>query len=567
MSWSRSQRKNPDKTIEPVLINRLAAFLVFVLTAIFYIFTLLPSLAWGDGTKLQSEAISGESFVLAEMTREEFSPDPFIFSKVGVAAWDHPLYIILGHLLVQTFPLIDSLWLVNLISALFGAASVALVYILCYRFTDSILASCYAAFSLAVSHTFWWHSSTPEVYTLFVFLLLVSVYFLDQFERTGRYSFLFLSGLFLGLAASNHILAILAIPVLVLYYFLSRRFPRLYFFKIRDLIYPSLGFLTGFSIYLIQFARMTRAFPFNEIIGPVAGATFLSQLSTMNLVSVGKSLLTYLFLLVVQFNPLGVILGIVGIQRVFRNTDLFSLKIVAYFIVYTLFGILYQVTDQFAFFLSSYVFWAILMGIGAHYFFSVLSGKMRSISSVILALMILGTPFFYIALPRLAERNGLNDASIGIPQIGTGIRNGLDYYVYPNKRGDISAYEFGSQTITKLVPNALVIAEWYTDTDEYFILRYFVTVRGFRPDVSIVGWPTQDPFAFDSQLALKVIEDSFPNRPVYLASLSDQFYAASKLADAYCIVAENNLYRLYPDDFDKNEGDDFPCLQKDSITK
>jgi hypothetical protein len=323
LSWSRSQRKNPDKTIdiEPLLINRLPAFLVFVLTAIFYIFTLLPSLAWGDGTKLQSEAISGESFVLAEMTREEFSPDPFIFSKVGVAAWDHPLYIILGHLLVQTFPLIDSLWLVNLISALFGAASVALVYILCYRFTDSILASCYAAFSLAVSHTFWWHSSTPEVYTLFVFLLLVSLYFFDQFERTGRYSFLFVSGLFLGLAASNHILAILAIPALVLYYFLSKGYRHFDISQLRKLIFPSLGFLSGFILYIIQFARMAGNFPLNEIMGPVVGSTFLSQLSMMNPVSIRKSLLTYLVLLTVQFSPVGVILGLVGIRRVFQNTD------------------------------------------------------------------------------------------------------------------------------------------------------------------------------------------------------------------------------------------------------
>lgn len=542
--------------------NRLPVYLVFVLTTIFYIFTLLPSLAWGDGTKLQSEAISGESFVLAEMTPQEFSPDPFIFSKVGVAAWDHPLYIILGHLLVRAFPLGDPLWLVNLISALFGAASVALVYLLCYRFTDSFLASCYAAFSLAVSHTFWWHSSTPEVYTLFVFLIVVSLYFLDQFERTGRYSVLFLSALFLGLAASNHILAILAIPALVLYYFLSKRFPRFYFFRIRDLVYPSLGFIAGFSIYLIQFARMIRSFPFNEIIGPVVGGMFLSQLSTMNPASIGKSLLAFLFLLVVQFNPIGVVLGAIGVQQVFRNTDFYSLKIVAFFIVYVLFGIFYQVTDQFAFFLSSYVFWAICMGIGAAYCFSVLSEKMRWISSVILALMILGTPIFYTAVPRLALSNGLNDTSIGIPQIGIGIRNGLDYYFNPNKRKDFSAYDFGRQTLTKLAPNAVVLAEWYTDTDEYFILRYFVTVRGFRPDINIVGWPTQDPFSFNSQLALYEVEDSFPEHPVYLASLSDRFYAASKLIEIYCIVPENNLHRLY-----QKENNNRQCLENDSITE
>ncbi|MFN8405653.1 MAG: hypothetical protein U0V48_19185, partial [Anaerolineales bacterium] len=77
--------------------NKIKTALVFLLTAGFYIFTLSPSLAWGDGTRLQSEAISGESIVLAEMTPQEFSPDPYLFSKVGVTAWDHPLYVVLGH--------------------------------------------------------------------------------------------------------------------------------------------------------------------------------------------------------------------------------------------------------------------------------------------------------------------------------------------------------------------------------------------------------------------------------------------------------------------------------------
>jgi uncharacterized membrane protein len=189
-----------------------ATLLVFILALSFYLFSLLPSLAWGDGVKLQSEAIAGESFVLAEMTPDEFSPDPFIFSKVGVAAWDHPLYIILGHGFVRAFPFVDSLWLVNFLSALFGAGAIALVFLLCYQFTENFFASLFAALSLVVSHTFWWHSSTPEVYTLFIFLLLLSFYFFDNFERAGKLAFLACSAFFLGLAGSTHIMAFLAIP-------------------------------------------------------------------------------------------------------------------------------------------------------------------------------------------------------------------------------------------------------------------------------------------------------------------------------------------------------------------
>jgi hypothetical protein len=565
--------------------KNLSALLVLVLTAIFYIYTLLPSLAWGDGTKLQSEAVSGESFVLAEMSADEFVPDPFIFSKVGVAAWDHPLYIVIGYLLVKALPFLDSLWLVNLMSAIFGAASVTLVFLLSYRFTDSLLAAGYASFSLAVSHTFWWHSSTPEVYTLLIFLLLMSFYLFDQYERksntspprsrrrlaaekgdesilTNSNTSLFFSAFFLGLAASNHVLAFLIMPALGLYYLSSGSLRNFRISNLKKLVMPVIAFLAGFSLYILQFIRMSANFPLAEIIGPVVGSTFLSQLGTLSPILLGESILTYLFFLSVQFGPLGLVLGGFGIHKISQNKDLTLRKIIFLFIVFALFGIFYRVTDQFTFFITSYVFWAMLMGIGSDYAFNLLPGKRRFLFWGILGLLLLATPFFYMSIPRLTEQHGINDDFIGIPKIGTGVRDGLAYYMNPYKRGDTSAYDFGEETISNLPPNSVVLAEWYTDTDEYFILRYFTRIIKFRSDVIIVGWANQDPFYFDSQLALDLIEESFPEHPVYLTSLSDKFYAASKLVEMYCILPENNLYRLYPP-----EKNDLQCLGNTSVTK
>jgi hypothetical protein len=540
--------------------KKTASFLIFILTIGFYIFTLLPSLAWGDGAKLQNEAVSGESFVMAEMSPDEFAPDPFIFSKVGVAAWDHPLYIVLGHLLVKTLPFVEPLWLVNLVSAIFGAASVTLLFQLVMRFTDSILSSLYASLSLAVSHTFWWHSSTPEVYTLFVFLLLVSFYLFDKFERTNDKKLLVHGAIFLGLAASTHVLAFLMMPALGAYYFIWHRDIRIS--TLKKLAIPLVGFLGGFSLYIVQFIRMSANFPLGEIMGPVVGSTFLSQLITLTPALLGESLLGYAFFLTIQFGPVGLIFGVLGIREIFHAHDKSLQKIVFSFIVFFLFGIFYRVTDQFTFFITSYIFWAMFMGIGSDSALRLLPRKMHFPLLGLLGLLLLATPFFYTALPNLAARYGLNDDSLGIPKIGTDIRNGLAYYITPNKRGDYDAQNFGEQTILNLAPNAVVIAEWYTDTDEYFIFRYFTKVDPIRTDVTIVGWATEDPFYFDSQFVLDVIEDSFPSRPVYLASLSDRFYAASKLVDEYCIIPENNLYRLYG-----RTGDNLNCLGIESVTE
>jgi len=527
--------------------------LVFILTAVFYIYTLSPSLAWGDGTRLHSEVISGESIILAEMPANVFSPDPFIFSKVGVTAWDHPLYIVLGHLLVKAFPSINSLWLVNLISAIFGAASIVLVFQISYRLTNSLIGSGYTALALAVSHTFWWHSSTPEVYTLFTFLLLVSYLFFDRFELEDKPRHLFLAAFFLGLAASNHILAFLAFTALGLYFFLSKNID-LQKLNWRKYILPLLGFLLGFSLYIIQFIRITRSFPLTEIAGPIIGSTFLSGLSFSPLV-LGESILKYLLFLVLQFGPIGIILGVIGLQKGNK-------KIISFYVIYMLFGVFYRVTDQFAFFLTSHVFFAFLMGIGLNYLFKIWDKKPRFILTFILFLTIILIPPFYRVLPTLADRFNMDDAYFAIPDVGTGFRNGLAYYIDPYKRDDDLPYEFGTETLDNLPMNAMVISEWFTDTDEYFVLRHFTKVEQIRPDVTVFGWMTIDPASFDPQLVLDIIEESFPKHPIYLASLSERFYASSKLIEIYCVIPENNLYRLYPRDDENRQ-----CLGIESITE
>jgi len=170
---------------------------------------------------------------------------------------------------------------------------------------------------------------------------------------------------------------------------------------------------------------LMRGYPLDEIMGPVVGSTFLSQLGTFSPILLGESVLSYLFFLTVQFGPVGLTLGALGMRKVFDTKNLVLRKIVSFFIVFALFGIFYRVTDQFTFFITSYIFWAMLIGIGSDYALNLLPGKWHFLLPVILGLLLLVTPFFYTALPRLAEENGLNDASISIPKIGTGVRDGL----------------------------------------------------------------------------------------------------------------------------------------------
>lgn len=541
--------------------TRLVPLLLFVSLLAFYAFTLQPSLAWGDGIRLQREVISAESFILAEMVEVSFAPDPYPFARLGVAAWDHPLYVMVGHTLVRWLPGAEPLWLVNALSALFGAGAAALLYQWLAGRTASKMAAAFAALALGVSHTFWWHATTPEVYTLFAFLQLCTIFLYDLYQREGRKAALYGAALTLGLGAANHLLALLLLPAAVLYWLLPAPLERMKGIgerlrgggpRLPDdgklWLGAGLFFLLGFSPYLLQFLRMMRTFPPAQVLGPAVGETFLSGSLATTPAALAESAVAYVTFLVYQFNPAGVALGVYGWWAGRRSFPTLWRQAAGLYVVYAAFGVVYAVSDQFAFFLPAHVFWAAAMGMGA----ARLLARVRAASRAKrrwaaggLALLVVVMPPFYGAAPELLRGAGVTEEGFGIPQIGTGVRDGLDYYLNPNRRGDRTAYTFGRETLAALPPEAVVIAEWYTDTDEYFVFRYFAAIEGMRPDVKVVGWPTVDPFAFDPALVAERVAAESGRRPVYLASLSEEFYGASTLAERYCIVEEHHLYRVY----------------------
>jgi len=91
---------------------------------------------------------------------------------------------------------------------------------------------------------------------------------------------------------------------------------------------------------------------------------------------------------------------------------------------------------------------------------------------------------------------------------------------------DTEAFQFGQEFFLQAPQDALIIVEWYTDTDEFFLLQYFSSVESLRPDIEIVGWPMENPFNFNADLTVRLVEEQVQNRSVYLASLNEEFYNA-----------------------------------------
>lgn len=536
---------------------------IFVAVLSFYLYTMQPSLAWGDGAKLQLEAVSGESFIFSDFPDEMFAHDPYPFAKLGVAAWDHPLYVVIGHSLVNLLPGVHALWLVNLLSAVFGAAAVLVFFRLLFEGTGHLWAAISAATMLAVSHTFWWHSSTPEVYTLFAFLLLMTIYFYAHFERSEDFRYLIASAFVLGLSTANHIMSFLAVPAIVFYWWLNRRqvtSQTLRQMSLRRVLYLTIAFLAGISLLLIQAIRMLRVFPLSEIMGPVVGSVFISQLLSTSFADLITSLITYAGFTLLQFGPVGLALGIYGLIFARRNNLHLWGKMIAFYTVFAIFGVLYRVSDQFAFFLTAHIFFAIAIGLGAAQLAETWKEARQHLVHVAVLASVLTMPFVYRSIPGLAASLNIDDATFGIPQIGTGLRNGLAYYLDPYKRGDYNPYNFGLETVEALPEDALVVAQWFPDTDEYLALHYLTWVEGMRPDVQVAGWTPVDPFSFDSEIIASEIRENIDNRPIFLASLDVDFYQADYLMQNHCIVPETNLYRVYPFGPNSSDAAAYECL-------
>jgi len=199
--------------------DRQLALLLFAGTFGLYVRTLSPGLLFGDGGEFQ---VAAWRFGLAHAT-------------------GYPLYLILGGLWQHLLALfgVEPAYALNLFSALFGALTVTLLYLMMMVWLGSALrvrrlAALLTALLLAVNPTFWSQSLIAEVYTLhacFVLLILHSAYQLLQAPapateadpKAGAPVLVTRLGLLVGLGLTHHAMTVLLLPSVLIALWWSRR--------------------------------------------------------------------------------------------------------------------------------------------------------------------------------------------------------------------------------------------------------------------------------------------------------------------------------------------------------
>lgn len=535
------------------LVRRFPAWALSIIVFVFYLYTLAPSIVWADGARVQMDVmLKGSSYAYMEEV-SSVPTDGWPFDRLGVAAWDHPLYVMLAQVFLL-LPGKEPSYLINLMSAVMGALAVGVTYQLAVSLVHDPWAAAVGSLALAVSHTFWFHSVTAQTYTLNILFMAILVGQVFSWAQRQHFGALYSFSLVAGLGLANHrlfgLIAVLG-GVSILWSARDRR----------ELMRAVLGppgaamavlFLLGLAPWWMQFIRIAR----------ILGVPLTWELAgTYSLIEhrlvvgfwgrLAGNLGSYLVWLLYQFTPLGLVLGVIGFRWMWKNHSFAARFLLSAFVAYILFSANFSVADNFNFHLPSYWIFSLGIACGAgwlqiHWRETGADRRIQTYFRAIITAGIVLLPILIYAITPLAlERAGITEANFGIYPIGTGVRDTARYFLNPDKRGDNSAAVFGRTTMSELAPHALVLTPRTSEQDAYVVLRYVQRVEGMRPDVRL-DMLLFSPIDNMPQAVLDEIKSQIPCRPVYLTSLNPKSFPVNELEASYDIVPEANLFRLIP---------------------
>ncbi len=439
----------------------------------------------------------------------------------------YPLYTLLGWLFTR-LPIGDVAYRVNLMSAVFGALTVALVYLIGLELVagsqrlsgrgsgenarqawTEVLAASIGALSLAISPVFWSQATVAEVYTLNatfvagILWLLVRRRWQDKSytHSLSEKRLLALAFLF-SLSLTHHRTVVLLLPAIIFHLWRQSRG-----WRHRGLLVlatkgnlPAGLLQTGVKLAaaLVAPLMLYLYIPLRGHIGSLDG-TYTNTLAGFwqhvtasgygvfifqNPFGAERSANFYFSLFLKQFGPLGLVAGLAGLVAV-RQRRARSLTGIA-FITYFAFNLFYRVDDIQVFFIPTFLIWAIWVGVAAGW----LLGRLGSVNtnhppSKRLLLSLVTVLLFAGQLAVLTWEN--------LPAL--------------NRSNDWAIHDYGLDMMRQpLEPDAAIVGI----LGEVTLVRYFQATEGLRPDLL--------PVAADQEIQrLAIIARLLDEgRPVYL---------------------------------------------------
>jgi hypothetical protein len=418
---------------------------------------------------------------------------------------------------------------VNLISALLGAVTVANVWLLVRMLTTRSTPAIVAAVTLAVSHTFWQHSSMAETYTLWSALFTAELVALARYTRTRKVSSLYWLGLFNGLAMSVHMLAAIAL-VLYLGWVAVLWMRRC---------------LSGRQVVLIAVLWVIGCLPYEvlcvqdylqrgDLLGTVSSAAFGNQWrgQVLNSTITGRLVAENLMLWALNFPTPNVALAFVGLACLLRRrrTEAMALPILILALLFLAFAFRYTVADRYAFFIPFYVLVSAIVGLGADAVLTRFPRRWLAGAMVAAAILPVG---FYAMAPTMARAGHLDLKTRGdVPY-----RDDLEFFITPWKTWCYGPQRFATEVLTGVGQDAVV----YADLTTVGCLLVRQQTEALRADVAIVSTSVHSPGApaFNAGTLAQILTA----RPVYVVSAKPG-YCPQFILDGYDLAKEGLVWRI-----------------------
>ena len=328
-----------------------------------------------------------------------------------------------------------------------------------------ILVSVAGGLVLAFNRTFWMQSTSVEVYSLHIFLIIVVIFFLlksyfyePQVNEKFYKSPWILFAISLALCFSNHMTTILILPGAAYLYFIKYKFNKKSLTQIGWMLLIFIPLLLLIYSYLpiraSQNPMLNWGNPTNleKILRHVSGQQYRVWLFSST-ASAEKQFTYFINELPVEFT-FGLVFVVLGLFNTFKySRKLFTFFIIT-FLTTVLYSINYDIHDIDSYFLLAYISLSFFAVFGILKFFQYFESSKISLKRSLSLIAIILLAHFYITYPDVNQR---------------------DNYAFK---------DYTKALINSTDKNSVILSyQW-----DYFVSAtyYFQLVEGFRKDVKVV---------------------------------------------------------------------------------
>jgi hypothetical protein len=460
----------------------------------------------------------------------------------------YPVYLLIAKLFTIIVPVKDVAFRVNLLSAVYAALTLALLYLVGRLLSGWRLASLAGVLVLGTQPLFWSQAVIAELYAPAAFFIIAVLLLVILWRKSGNARFMFAAGLLGGLSLAVHSTIALMAPAVIVYILLVNRRRDTWQASV---VGASLGVLISLSAFLVLDWINAPSSYFNSVARPslstwgLSAAQFDSPFERLGFLYAARQFRIFMFnqpgtvssnaeLYFSIFDWITAVFLGMGLLRFFLLRWREALLILMTWICQMVFVLNYAIWDIYVFFIPTFVALAIVLISGFAALQDGISWMARRISIIRHPSLVsnITTGFLVAALllpsmPYLTRSIASAHPTFGNDQIP----------VYPEGRN--TALLFARAVIDQLEDDAIVFTDW----DMLYAYYYVAHVEQGRTTISFHETFPQDGVTQLASSARDYITHNLDIHPVYA---TDRYPELSRYFKLTRLKSGLSLYRIEP---------------------